>query len=332
MEARAYSQPVLGDICIDQEFQQLIPPLSEAEYQALEENIIRDGCREPLSIWQGTVIDGHNRLEICTRLKIEYRTEEIRGLADRSDVIIWIIRQQLGRRNISDFVRVELAQRVKPLLRQKARENQGARNDISPNSAATFAAIDVRREIAVAARVSPDTVRKVQLITEHAAPEVLSAVRQGEISINAASKVVSLSKDEQTAAAMTGPAGLKAAAKSVAATAKAESSSASSRALPNLTEDEAEGLYVQHQSLLQAYEQKCDQLKEVEGAIAHAREVGDELAQVTAERDALLVENAKLKARLQELEQFTSDLLPSYEEDADEHGQDVPASSEEDRP
>lgn len=39
------------NIVIDPEFQSLIPPLSSEEKQQLEENIIADGCRDPLVIW-----------------------------------------------------------------------------------------------------------------------------------------------------------------------------------------------------------------------------------------------------------------------------------------
>jgi ParB family chromosome partitioning protein len=39
------------EIQIDPEFQAMIPPLAEEERRQLEENIIRDGCRDPLVVW-----------------------------------------------------------------------------------------------------------------------------------------------------------------------------------------------------------------------------------------------------------------------------------------
>lgn len=38
-------------ITVDPEFQALIPPLSPEELAQLEENILRDGCRDPLVVW-----------------------------------------------------------------------------------------------------------------------------------------------------------------------------------------------------------------------------------------------------------------------------------------
>jgi len=40
------------EITIDPEFKALIPPLAADELRQLEENILRDGCRDPLVVWQ----------------------------------------------------------------------------------------------------------------------------------------------------------------------------------------------------------------------------------------------------------------------------------------
>ena len=49
----------------DNEFQQLIRPLTSEERKQLEANIVADGCRDPITVWNGIIIDGHNRYEIC---------------------------------------------------------------------------------------------------------------------------------------------------------------------------------------------------------------------------------------------------------------------------
>ena len=47
---------------IDPEFESKIPPLTEEEYQLLEENILQDGVvLNPLIVWNGCIVDGHNR-------------------------------------------------------------------------------------------------------------------------------------------------------------------------------------------------------------------------------------------------------------------------------
>jgi hypothetical protein len=87
---------------IDPEFQSLIPPLASEELSQLEENLVEHGCRDPLVVWEetGFVVDGHNRLAICTRLNIPYQTVDI-SFSSRDSATRWIINNQLGRRNLS---------------------------------------------------------------------------------------------------------------------------------------------------------------------------------------------------------------------------------------
>jgi hypothetical protein len=91
---------------IDEEFRFLIPPLPDEEYSQLEQNIMRDGCTDPIKVWAGhdIILDGHNRYEICTKEEIEYKVYFIE-LETREDAINWIIDNQLGRRNLTESQR-----------------------------------------------------------------------------------------------------------------------------------------------------------------------------------------------------------------------------------
>ena len=89
---------------IDQEFKTLIRPLRKDEYLQLEVNLTIDGCREPIITWNNIIIDGHNRYEICNRLRIPYAVREM-PFESREEVIVWICTNQLGRRNITEDTR-----------------------------------------------------------------------------------------------------------------------------------------------------------------------------------------------------------------------------------
>ncbi len=91
-------------LTIDPEFKALIRPLSKEEYAQLEANLVYDGCREPIAVWMGCIVDGHNRYEICNRLHIPYGVV-VYDFKDREEAIIWICKNQLGRRNIADETR-----------------------------------------------------------------------------------------------------------------------------------------------------------------------------------------------------------------------------------
>ena len=95
---------VFEDILIDAEFAAMIPPLSAEERQQLEENIVEHGgARDPLVVWASkgklTILDGHNRYEICTRLELPFDVHEMR-LGSRDAAADWMDRNQLGRRNL----------------------------------------------------------------------------------------------------------------------------------------------------------------------------------------------------------------------------------------
>lgn len=106
-------------ILIDSEFKNLIPPLSADERATLEKLILKEGCRNPLVLWNDTLIDGHNRYEICTAHNIPFNTVQL-DFASRDDVILWIIENQKGRRNITAFSRGLLELKASEILQKRA--------------------------------------------------------------------------------------------------------------------------------------------------------------------------------------------------------------------
>lgn len=182
---------------VDSEFKNLIPPLSPEERQGLESSLLKEGCRDALVLWGDILIDGHNRYEICTKHNIPYKTVQ-REFGSREAVIEWIILNQFGRRNLPAHERARLALRLKPVIAEKARENQGQRNDLTSSK---FLENVVREhtddKIAKTAGVSTETIRKVERIEEDAPAPVVLASRKGEISVNAAYQVTKLEPEEQ---------------------------------------------------------------------------------------------------------------------------------------
>ena len=45
----------------DPEYESIIPKLTDEEFKQLEENLLADGVLAPLIVWNGTIVDGHNR-------------------------------------------------------------------------------------------------------------------------------------------------------------------------------------------------------------------------------------------------------------------------------
>ncbi len=109
-------EEIKKQIFILPELEQLIPPLLTDELQQLEQNIIREGCREALLVWQTTkdivdpdqkathtvyvLIDGHNRYRICTKHGIDFKIHLV-DFKNLYDVRQYMIDNQLGRRNLT---------------------------------------------------------------------------------------------------------------------------------------------------------------------------------------------------------------------------------------
>ena len=197
----------IREITIDSEFESLIPALSGDEYTQLMVNIQRDGFIDPIVVWlnRGIIVDGHNRYHIWeTSFKDDPKREPSiieKKFDSREDVVEWIIKHQLGRRNLTDSQRVILALKLRPALEAKAKENKkqsgGDRKSSNAKSVCqTFdkpieAPVRVTQEIADAAGVSHETVRKVEKVLASAAPESLKAdMISGKTSINKAHKEV----------------------------------------------------------------------------------------------------------------------------------------------
>ena len=148
---------------INPEFQNLIAPLTHDEFQQLEQNIISNGgCRDTIKVWRNYIIDGHNRYAICQKHNLPYYVQDL-PLSSKTAAKIWIADNQLGRRNLSKAMRIELAC-------LKLGMNQS------------------RKTIAKAAGVSEQSVSKYMKIVGEGSAELINRVRNGELKINTAHK------------------------------------------------------------------------------------------------------------------------------------------------
>jgi DNA modification methylase len=172
-----------------QELESLIPPLSNEEFKQLERNILEEGIREPLITWNGILIDGHNRYRIAQEHDINYETLE-KEFDNINRVKEWMIHNQFGRRNLSNYQRSVLALQLEDVFRQKAKENQIRKPDFVLQKSAEQNSIDTRQEVAKIANVSHDTIAKVKKIEATATAEVKEKLNTGTMSINEAYKEI----------------------------------------------------------------------------------------------------------------------------------------------
>jgi N6-adenosine-specific RNA methylase IME4 len=172
-------------IKINEDFKRLIPALTQEEYKQLEDNILKEGIREKIITWNGYIIDGHNRYEISQKWGLDCQSESMH-FKDEDEVKEWMILNQFGRRNLSNYQRSVLALELEEVFSKKAKENQAIQykgNSLKQISA-EVKPIETRKELSKVANVSHDTISKVKHIEAKATPEVKQKLSTGEVSIN----------------------------------------------------------------------------------------------------------------------------------------------------
>lgn len=177
------------NISIDKELKNLIPPLTEEEYAGLEESILNEGCRDAIVLWGETIIDGHNRYEICTKHGIYFRTVQ-KEFEDRNAAKLWMMQNQLARRNLNDFQRIEITHKCEDAVRAKAEErlhlSEGRGKKGVEKFPQVFEPQKARDELGKMAGVSGKTYEHAVTVLENAPDPVVEATRRNDISINAA--------------------------------------------------------------------------------------------------------------------------------------------------
>lgn len=181
---------------IDAEFATLIPPLTPEEFSGLEQSILAEGCRDAIILWDNIIIDGHNRYKICKEHNIPFRTQT-KDFESREDVILWMFRNQLSRRNLNDFERIEVVRKYENSVREQAKERQGTRNDLEGNIVPKSAQSRSRDILADMAGVGHSTYQHVITILDTATEPVIQAVRKNELSIHAGYMTTKLTPEQQ---------------------------------------------------------------------------------------------------------------------------------------
>jgi N6-adenosine-specific RNA methylase IME4 len=172
-------------IKINEDFKRLIPALTQEEYKQLEDNILKEGIREKIITWNGYIIDGHNRYEISQKWGLDCQSESMH-FKDEDEVKEWMILNQFGRRNLSNYQRSVLALELEGLFREKAKEKQklSEGKGIQKSEDLKEPEFVTIKEVGKLASVSHDTIAKVKKIQEKAPEEVKQKLSTGEVSIN----------------------------------------------------------------------------------------------------------------------------------------------------
>lgn len=201
------------ELKIDDELRDLLPPLSKDEKDRLEQNMIKDGyLGEPIYIWNGYIVDGHNRYEICKKHNIEFTVEdpfEGKGF-EKVNIMEWMIHRQFGKRNLEPFQRLIAVEKYESKIREMARENKSKiitgsnknRNSNvlqkEENEKYSVKSIHTDKEIAKLAKVGSGTKARWDYVKNNdKTGEVKEKMMTGEIPITRAYDILQAEKKKE---------------------------------------------------------------------------------------------------------------------------------------
>ena len=178
-------------IVIREDFKKLIPALTVEEFKQLEANILSEGIRDPLVVWNGYLVDGHNRYTIANQHGLQYKTVN-KEFKDGNEVKIWMIDNQNGRRNLTDGWKYKLQQIRKEILLEKGKEKR-KETEGRPSNEKLLSIVDnslpkhnTQQEIAKALNWSTGKVAMADIVFKKATPELEEKILKNEVTINQA--------------------------------------------------------------------------------------------------------------------------------------------------
>ncbi len=179
------------------EVARLFPPMTQAEFEALKEDIGRHGLREPITMYGGQIVDGIHRDRACRELGVEPRSVEWSG---EGSLLDFAVGKNLHRRHLTESQRAMVAARIANLA--------GGR----PAKTARKEAVS-EAQAAARMKVGRSSVQKGKVVLGRGDPGLVAAVERDEVSVSAAARVAELGPEEQTEVVARGPEAIKARAR-----------------------------------------------------------------------------------------------------------------------
>lgn len=161
---------------------EIFPWIEGAALEELKKDIAQNGVLEPIVFLDGAILDGRNRYVCARELGIEYPRVEYTG----DDPLGFVISHNLKRRHLSESQRAMVAAKLAKMPRGNFSKSENL--PVSTMS---------QGDAAEALNVSDRSIRTAKQVQEQGAPELVSAVETGKVSVAAAAVIAKQDVDTQ---------------------------------------------------------------------------------------------------------------------------------------
>jgi len=166
------------------------PAMGADDFQSLKDSIENIGVQNPVTLLDGMVIDGWHRYTAAMELGMPCPTVEL-GDVDPRD---FVLAQNKARRHITQ------AQLATATTEVYSWRPNGQNQHTEKRVATECPPSKTNAELAAIAGVGVATIKQAKAVQTNAVPEVIAAVKAGEIGLPKAAKIAQLPKEEQAAA------------------------------------------------------------------------------------------------------------------------------------
>ncbi len=189
------------ELGVDEVYRSLIRQQTPQEEEQLKISIGKEGIRDALVVYEANgnlvVVDGHHRLNMAKELGIATVPVQQMEFGNVDEARIWMLRNQLGRRNLNDAERIEIALQLTAFMEKLGIQNKMKGKNLGANlhKGQQEKKIDRLQEASRIANVSRRNVAKYKKIYEQGGEGARREVVEGKKSIHRAhSEVVSKQK------------------------------------------------------------------------------------------------------------------------------------------
>jgi hypothetical protein len=172
---------------------ELLPPMTEREYQNLKADMQANGLREPVTLYNDRILDGRSRYRACRELGIEPKFSEWDG---RGSPLQFIMSMNLQRRHLTTSQRALLGANIKQSFEREARRRQGTRTDLRAELRPGMAG-KASEQAARLMDVSARSIENAVAVQRANNSELLEAVKNGSMSISMGALIAKLPKADQ---------------------------------------------------------------------------------------------------------------------------------------
>ena len=179
------------ELKIEEKLRDVLIPLTDEKFAALEDDILRNGCIQPIIVWNGTIVDGHNRYAICQKHGISLKTVE-HDFTDMTEARLWIWSNMKNTREPTDFQKCEMVMPFRDEIGSEAVKRVLAGVAVDPSLNLGEGHLERRTDsiLGKMAGVSHDIMRMAIKLHNEAGEETLCRLRtDNKLKISAAYKM-----------------------------------------------------------------------------------------------------------------------------------------------